>query len=327
MLAEASTAFSLVNFTFTVQTIIIPVELKAVTSSSSDTFAMYRGVGVPWLHPSTPDDITTINYTLSWPHLENPSNTTFAGSTQIDICRCPRSDLQQQTEEEPGHIYTRYECVGPTICFNSPDDELWVLQASHGPLNMLRPATTDERQRRQELHNGAEATAYSNHNFLFLSGPCPRGRYQACATLEFLKSLESIAREQVSQLTLLLQPFEEDCSVEASRKSYENLVEYIVLHLPSFRELHLNVWDDEMTMRGVASVFSVLLDRENTKITMGYSRWRGTTKDYRAAGAFLEALNADAGRTESCNSTSEGRVRRRVQEIEKINQGDEANDE
>ncbi|KAF1946474.1 hypothetical protein EJ02DRAFT_336150 [Clathrospora elynae] len=242
------------------------------------------------LHLSTPDHITTINYTLSWPHLENPSNTTFAGQTQIDICRCPRPDLPPQDAKEPGHIYTRYICEGPEVHFEPPGEELWVLQAPHGPINMLRPATREERERRKGIHDDAEPTVYEGRNFLFLTGPCPRGRYQAYATQKWLESLQTTARAQISQLSLLVQPYEEDASDEISRRVYADLAAYILQHLSNFILLCLNIWDDEMRSPSAASEFSILLHKEHVRIVVGLGWLKGETKDYDSVRPFLEAM-------------------------------------
>ncbi|OAL46081.1 hypothetical protein IQ07DRAFT_518627, partial [Pyrenochaeta sp. DS3sAY3a] len=240
-------------------------------------------------HINTPDDITTINYTLEWPHLENPTNTTFAGAAQIDICRCSQDGSQPATSaSEPGHIYTRYQCAGPEVHFTSADDQLWVLQAPHGPINMLRPALHEERQRRKEIHDGADPATYAGRNFLFLTGPCPRGRYQAYATLQFFKSLNPSARQRVTHLSLLLQPYEEDCVDMTSIQSYEELASYIIQFLPNFQVLCLNIWDDESRLRTAASEFAVLLHKEGVKIVMGWTWWKYNVKEYTSARAFLE---------------------------------------
>jgi hypothetical protein len=252
---------------------------------------MYRSPNQPRPHLSTPDDITTINYTLDWPHLENPSNTTFVGQTQIDICRCPRSDLPSQDDKEPGHIYTRSKCIGPEVRFRTEEEELWVLQAPYGPINMLRPATNEEKERRNQVHEAAEPTAYGNRNFLFLTGPCPRGRYQAYATQKWLESINSSAREHISCLSLLVQPYEEDCTQEGTKGAYSELAEYILHHLKGFKKLYLNIWDDEMRFSSAASEFSTLLHRDGVKIIVVCTWWSGETREYSNARAFLEVMN------------------------------------
>ncbi|KAF1843972.1 uncharacterized protein K460DRAFT_290862 [Cucurbitaria berberidis CBS 394.84] len=267
-------------------------------------------------HVSTSDDITTINYTLEWPYLENPSNTTFAGPTQIDRCRCPSSTLPQQKDKESGHIYTRYECVGPEVRFHPPEEKLWVLQAPHGPINMLRPATRAETERREAIHNEAEPTVYAGKNFLFLTGPCPRGRYQAYATLQFLKSLSSEARKNFDCLSLLIQPYEEDCSNDFSQKSYAELADYIVHHMSGFRTLCLNIWDDEMRLRRAASEYSLLLHKEDAKIVVGCSWWRGEVKEYNSVKTFLEAMTTTVAR-----DTKGRRLDLREQGLEKMSDG------
>jgi hypothetical protein len=264
----------------------------------------------PRPHILTPNDITTINYTLSWPHLENPSNTTFAGRTQIDVCRCPRADLPQQLDQEPGHIYTRYKCVGPEVRIIPAGEALWVLEAPHGPINMLRPATKEERERRKSCHVEAEPGTYADHKFLLLTGPCPRGRYQAYATLHYLRSLNAASRQQVSCLHLLIQPYEEDCVERASRQSFAELADYILHHLPHFETLCLNIWDDETKLRDAASEFSILLHKDGVSINVGWNWMKGDCKEYNSAQVFLEAMTlgeaASAGRRLQHNDLEEG---------------------
>ena len=102
------------------------------------------------LLPHLEEDVTTINYTLEWPHLENPSNTTFVGLTQIDFCTYPCAitneeageDASDSTEgiQEDGnhpkdqhgpHVYMRHRCLGPEGRFKAPREGFWVLEAAH----------------------------------------------------------------------------------------------------------------------------------------------------------------------------------------------------
>jgi hypothetical protein len=251
---------------------------------------MYQTADQSTAHLSIPKNITTINYTLEWPHLENPSNTTFVGSTQIDICRCPRPDLPPQDDKEPGHIYTRYQCVGPEVHFKAPEEDLWVLQAPRGAINMLRPATREERARREDIHDGTNPAVYENQNFIFLTGPCPRGRYQAYATLKWLESLSEAARQHVSYLSLLVQPYEEDCSSEISNLAYLELIEYILRCLPGFKTLCLDISHENMDLWKAACEFGVLLHRDSVKIVMGCSWKEDKAEEYNSVGTFLEAM-------------------------------------
>ncbi|KAH7401483.1 hypothetical protein BKA66DRAFT_385851, partial [Pyrenochaeta sp. MPI-SDFR-AT-0127] len=243
-------------------------------------------------HISAPEDITTINYSLEWPYLENPSNTTFVGPTQIDICRCPKGNdsYQKSSDSEPGHIYTRYECTEPRVRFHSPEEGLWVLESVHGPINMLRPASHEEKERRKEVHSEADAAVYANRKLLFLSGPCPRGRYQSYATMQFLRSLSPSARAHISCLSLLVQPYEEDCSEDYSKRAYAELAEYVLQNLPAFSTLYLNIWDDETKLRAAASEFSILLHKSDVKIAVGMNWWKGEMKEFNTARAFLEII-------------------------------------
>jgi hypothetical protein len=229
-------------------------------------------------------DVTTINYTLEWPHLENPSNTTFAGPSQIDICRCRCSS----TNTDLGHIYTRYSCPVPKVSFASPEDELWVLQAPLGQINLLRPATDDELERRKEVGKGAKPSAYAGKNFLLLSGPCPRGRYQAFATLQFLRSLSPEARQHVEYLSLLIQPYEEDCCNDQGGRAYIALARYIIEELPAFKSLYLNIWG-EPTRIGSRD-FAMILWREGVTIVINWDWWGESAEEYTDVDTFLEGI-------------------------------------
>lgn len=235
-------------------------------------------------------DITTLNYTLSWPYLENPSNTTFAGPTQIDICRCPRADLPLPSDDDPGHIYTRYRCKGPEVGFRTLEEGLWVLETPRGFLNMLRPASPAECQRRREISNVDDPAVYANHRLLLLTGPCPRGRYQAHATLCFLQSLSPATREHVSHLSILVQPYEEDCVGHNSKQAFMQLADYILQSLPNFKALQLFIWDEEMKVRGAAVEFGILLQKANVKISMGWNKIDGILEDYDNIKTFREDM-------------------------------------
>jgi hypothetical protein len=246
-------------------------------------------VDLPMPPFTTPDDITTINYSLEWPHLETPSNTTFAGPIQIDICRCKRTDLPPQKDTEPGHIYTRTKCMGPEVRFKTEQEELWVLDVPHGPINILRPATEEEQARRIEIHKNSEPIVYRGRKLLFLTGPCPRGRYQAYATRRWLEAMTLDARQHVSCLCLLIQPYEEDSSDEATRIAYAEFAEYLVQHVPWLITLHLYICPDGMKMYDAASEFSVLLRTGNTKLVVVDGRCGSETREYSNASVFLEA--------------------------------------
>jgi hypothetical protein len=269
-----------------------PTPQADTPTTYTDADAMYRNPNQPMPHLSTPHDVTTINYTLDWPHLENPSNTTFVGQTQIDICRCPRPDIPSQNDREPGHIYIRSKCMGPEVRFKTGKEELWVLQSPHGPINMLRPATNEEKDRRDQVHEDAEPTVYERRNFLFLTGPCPRGRYQAFATQRWLETIGPSARQHVSCLSLLVQPYEEDSSAQATQRAYSELANYILEHLTGFKTLCLNIWDDEMSLWSAASEFSILLHRDDVKIIVACNWWSGETREYSNARAFFEITTA-----------------------------------
>lgn len=224
------------------------------------------------LLPHLEEDVTTINYTLSWPCLDNPSNTTWAGPTQIDYCNCPMEGLDQEDHQ---HIYTRYKCDGPEVNFESPKKGLWLLQAVHGQFNILRPASDNELEVRpsiavlqtsKQVYDEALPFLYRERDFFFVTGPCPRGRYQAYATLQWLKQLSKVARANVEVLSLLVQPYEEDCNMEDVEEAYAELGTYISDHLPRFKWLCLDVWDQKAYQ--AASVFMRLFDRKGMGIVV-----------------------------------------------------------
>lgn len=244
--------------------------------------------------PHLEENVTTINYTLEWPHLENPSNTTFAGPTQIDLCTCPCAITSEEASEDTGedtedseedvkdpkdqhgpHVYTRQRCLGPVVRFKVPREGLWVLEAAHGQFNILRPATNDEladwpsaallRTCRQ-VHDEALPYLYRDRDFFFLTGPCPRGRYQAYATLRWLQQLSAEARANVEIFSLLVQPYEEDCNIAEVEESYAELGAYVRDHLPRFKWLCLDVWDQEVYQ--AAKVFVGLFDKQGTGIVV-----------------------------------------------------------
>jgi hypothetical protein len=150
-----------------------------------------------------------------------------------------------------------------------------VLHEALGKFNILRPATTAEIKCRpsstilrvcKQIHNEACPFLYRGRNFIFLTGPCPRGRYQAYATLQWLKQLGSIARANVESLSLLLQPYEEDCNTKNVEKSYVELGAYICEQLPRFKWLYLEICNENM--HHTASVFSQLLERKGFGIVV-----------------------------------------------------------
>ncbi|KAH4048113.1 hypothetical protein HBI23_176380 [Parastagonospora nodorum] len=242
-------------------------------------------------------DATTINYSLEWPHLENPSNTTFAGPTQIDICHCGNNT-------DSGHIYTRYRCSDPVVSFASPEDELWVLQTPLGQINLLRPATNEELQRRREVGEGVKPSAYAGKNFLLLSGPCPRGRYQAHATLQYLRSLSPDARQRVENLTVLIQPYEEDCRDDQGGRAYMALARYIIAELPAFKSLHVNIWGE--ATRTASREFVILLRGEGISIKLNWDWWGESVEEYADADAFLEAIDIGVVVQRSMRATAGG---------------------
>ncbi|PSN62710.1 hypothetical protein BS50DRAFT_453732, partial [Corynespora cassiicola Philippines] len=212
-------------------------------------------------HPTT----TTINYSLAWPWLDNPSNSTFAGPTQIDRCKCPRRWRRSSTSTKKWkktHIYSRFECQPPEIRFtgggsgddgSTADEPLWMLVRPAGPFNFLRPAeAAEKRAQRPGLQVARTCKAvcdevlpylYRGRSFLLLTGPCPRGRYQAYATRVWLQRLSRVARQSVGALTVICQKYEEDCDLSGAVRAYRELGEYVVDRLPGMEVLNVCMAD------------------------------------------------------------------------------------
>lgn len=258
------------------------------------------------LSPHSEEDVTTINYTLSWPYLEKPSNSTFAGP-QIDFCRCPeRNDDDISEDQDETHIYTRYECSGPEVQFSTSSRELWILEAAHGQFNILRPATQEELADRpsvtilrasKQIHDEALPFLYRARDFFFVTGPCPRGRYQAYTTLQWFKQLSMKARASVEILSLLMQPYEEDCAVTDVERSYLELASYIHDHLPGFKWLCLDVWDDEVYQ--AAHVFSKLFGRDGVGLVVRRPLQDHTVQVFLGEGDFLQSFEVTEGGPDS----------------------------
>jgi hypothetical protein len=124
-----------------------------------------------------------------------------------------------------------------------------------GQINFLRPATQIELDRRprgnilstcRTVYQEAVPVLYRGRNFLFLTGPCPRGRYQAYATQIFLTRLTPLARSHITSLSIIAQNYEEDCCVKDTGGAYVNLAAYIERSLPSFKTLCFNLWDERL---------------------------------------------------------------------------------
>ena len=222
------------------------------------------------LAPSPLDPITAINYTLTWPHLPNPSNTTFAGLPPLTICTCPAFPAASQ------HIYTRHRCTSPTTTFSRTPQ--WLLDSAHGQFNILRPATPAELTRRphaallrtgRALHADALPSLYRARAFLLLTGPCPRGRYQAHATQRWLEDVGPAARAHVTCAVLLVQPWEEDCVPGAERACYAAFAAFLGAEVRGLERLVLRVWTraavgafEALWGQGSAAVLVICDERE-----------------------------------------------------------------
>lgn len=230
-----------------------------------------RGKIYSYLLPPHPEEnVTTINYDLTWPYLDHPSSTTFTPH-QLDHCRCPPGQDSGSRSAIEEHIYTRYTCQGPNIRFCSKGEPLWILQQSGPAFNILRPASLEELQRRPEagiirvnklIYTETISLLYRGRNFLLLTGICSRGRYQAHATHEWMSRLAPLARSHITSLSLLCQSNEEDCRDMNALKSYSTLARFILEELPRYRSLCLNVWLNQLPLYP----FAMLFRRDGTRI-------------------------------------------------------------
>ncbi|KAF2008203.1 hypothetical protein P154DRAFT_400411, partial [Amniculicola lignicola CBS 123094] len=191
------------------------------------------------------DPVTTINYKLEWPNLETPSDTTFTPH-QLDRCQCSGYPEAKDADEDSWHVYTRYRCEPPKVHISARNEKLWLLQETCGVFNILRPASKRERRSQPRasflrvsklIYEEATPLLYRDRNFIFLSGPCPRGRYQAYASEAWLSRLSPLVQSHITDLTLIRQHFEEDCRDDDAQIVYESLSRFILEYFPGFRTL------------------------------------------------------------------------------------------
>jgi hypothetical protein len=154
---------------------------------------------------------------------------------------------------------------------------------------LLRPATEDEIQRRKDLEGAVEPSVFAGKNLLLLSGPCPRGRYQAYATQRFLQSLHVSRRHHIESLSLLIQPYEEDCSDDQGGRAYIDLARYIIEELPAFKTLCLNIWGEESRIG--SREFAMVLWKEGVRIVVSWDWWSGETEEYTDVEEFLKGID------------------------------------
>ncbi|KAF2263502.1 hypothetical protein CC78DRAFT_270936 [Lojkania enalia] len=169
-----------------------------------------------------------INYTLMWPHLESPSNSTFT-LHQLDMCNCP--------QQKQSHIYTRYVCQGPDVQYARKENDLWLLCEPWGQFNILRPASREELRRRP-------------------SASIVRvNRYQAYATQKWLSRLSHLAQTNITNLSLICDVFEEDCRDLDALRSYASFSRFILGNLPRCRTLHTIHWNPSLPLRPLCMLF------------------------------------------------------------------------
>lgn len=215
------------------------------------------------LPPHLSESVTTINYDLDFPFLQHPSSTTFTPH-QLDLCRCPQTS--QDAHDIQDHIYTRHICRGPDVRFHTRSAPLWILQQPGPAFNILRPATPAEVDQRpnagilmtcKQVYEEALPLLYRGRNFLLLTGICSRGRHQAYATQTWLQRLSPQARKEITSISLLIQPNEEDCRDEDAEEEYRRLVKYVVEEMQGCTHVCLNVWPRGIRM----GVFGGLLEK------------------------------------------------------------------
>ncbi|KAF2470292.1 uncharacterized protein BDR25DRAFT_33589 [Lindgomyces ingoldianus] len=230
-----------------------------------------------------PQDVTTINYQLSWPYLQNPDSLTFT-PYQLDMCGCPK--------QKKDHIYTRYVCQEPEVQFASKQDPLWILHELWGLFNILRPASQRELERRpsahlihvnKQIYRESIPVLYRGRNFRLLSGPCPRGRYQAYATQKWLARLSPLARSHVTDLGLICQIYEEDCVESDAIQSYNSLSHYILRNLLHFEKLHLL----RLPRYSAVQPFSELFQKKGVTIVVTSGRPNGEMSEFYESKDFL----------------------------------------
>lgn len=271
------------------------------------------------LAPHPDEEETVINYTLKWNWLDNPSNTTFAGVPQIDLCRCPRQKPRTTNIKTKDHMYTRYKCHGPEVNFKSGREDLWVpsqAYANSGQINFLRPARDQELSRRpngnilstsKKIYEEALPMLYRRRNFLFITGPCPRGRYQAYATQRFFAGLSLFARVHITGCSLTILPHEEDCQVEDVARAYGDLAEWVQHNLPSFQTLALKLWHPRLA--STATVFEDLLQKNGVKVELDRGEndgWVEEVEDVESFRAAMLAAGRDVGLVSKESSWKEG---------------------
>lgn len=260
------------------------------------------------LAPHPDDSETVINYALRWNWLENPSNTTFGGVPQIDLCRCPRQKPRTGNSKTKDHMYTRYKCHGPEVKFKNGREDLWVpsqAYANSGPINFLRPAREEELSRRpnanitrtcKAIYKEALPILYRGRNFLFVTGPCPRGRYQAYAAQKFFARLSIIARAHITACSLTILPHEEDCRKEDVIPSYGHLGAWVQGNLPSFEMLGIKLWNSHLA--DTVKIFENLFQRDGVVIELERGQQDGWVEEIEDAESFRAALLAESHRKE-----------------------------
>ncbi|CAI6339050.1 unnamed protein product [Periconia digitata] len=297
---------------------LYPVNLMAASSSTSPFLRLpspvRQRIYIYLLAPHAKETVTTINYTLRWPWFENPSNTTFNGAVQIDLCRCPQNPSKPRTSntKTEDHIYSRSKCYGPNVLFNPPAEHLWVCgddYADSGQINFLRPgvkyepgyeANVDILATCQTVYQEAVGLLYRNRNFLFLTGPCPRGRYQSYATRVFLSRLSPCARAHVTSLSIINVPYEEDANINDAQDAYRTLAVYIQLCLPSFQTLSLNLWNKQMGI--AAASFGRVFEKSGIEICLRLENKKSPCIRLADEAAFGQAIRSV---TETSGSSTE----------------------
>ncbi|KAL5415096.1 hypothetical protein PMIN03_002857 [Paraphaeosphaeria minitans] len=255
------------------------------------------------LAPHPDENETVVNYSLKWNWLENPSNTTFGGALQIDLCRCPRQKPRTTNIKTKDHMYTRYKCHGPEVKFKSGREDLWVpsqAYANSGQINFLRPARDEELGRRpsgnilstsKTVYEEALPILYRGRNFLFATGPCPRGRYQAYATQRFFAGLSVFARMHITGFSLSVLPHEEDCQIGDVARAYGDLAEWVRHNLSSFQMLGLKLWHPRLA--STVQVFGDLLQKNGVKIELDRGQDEGWVEEVEDAECFRATLSTE----------------------------------
>ncbi|KAF2501640.1 hypothetical protein BU16DRAFT_522572 [Lophium mytilinum] len=198
------------------------------------------------LGPRPGHELTSINYTTHWPHIN------FQGVKKVDEdarCNCPRPDRNGE------HAYLRYTCPGPEFRL-STRKRLDISGPPRGPSMSIRNSTPAELASSRPgasilrvsrlIYNEAFQFLYKGRTFHVLDGASSGhglGRYQCYATVAWLNMLAKEARARVEGIKILLAPYEQDCELKNGRRSCAELCQYALTNLESLKRVEVEVYN------------------------------------------------------------------------------------